>query len=281
MQAGNVSPETVDQQTEWYHCMTIDGVRTPGEFELDDVSATVPWPDLTGRRCLDVATFDGFWAFEMERRGASEVAALDIPDFSHVDYLPRRRAAATAGPTGAGFRYARARKGSEVTRLEGSVYDLSPEDVGTFDVCFMGALLLHLRDPMAALDAIRSVCRGVFVSVDQVDGRTTVLHRRQPLMAVRGEMDWVWTVPNAAGHRRMVEVAGFDVEDTALALAPYGPAVDEATLRRANSPRRLLGQRLLGLPAVPGLVLSIVVGRAVDLPPRDRARLPAREAEPH
>ncbi len=40
-------------------------------------------------RALDVATFDGFWAFEMERRGASEIVAIDLDCADKLDLPPR------------------------------------------------------------------------------------------------------------------------------------------------------------------------------------------------
>jgi tRNA (mo5U34)-methyltransferase len=46
------------------------GVLTPGWLDHRGAVARVPFPDsLEGKRCLDVGTFNGFWAFEMERRG--------------------------------------------------------------------------------------------------------------------------------------------------------------------------------------------------------------------
>src|SRR5207244_1994191 len=66
---------------QWYHTLELaPGVLTPGWFDLRDLARDIPWPDLTGKRCLDVGTFDGFWAFEMERRGAAEVVAIDVLD---------------------------------------------------------------------------------------------------------------------------------------------------------------------------------------------------------
>ena len=41
--------------------------------------------DLSGLRCLDVGTMDGFWAFEMERRGAASVTAIDLDDPNALD----------------------------------------------------------------------------------------------------------------------------------------------------------------------------------------------------
>src|SRR3954466_13460849 len=73
---------------EWYHTLELaPGVVTPGWFDTRKVVSQLPFPaSLAGKRCLDVATFDGFWAFEMESRGASEVAAIDLIDPLAADW---------------------------------------------------------------------------------------------------------------------------------------------------------------------------------------------------
>jgi tRNA (mo5U34)-methyltransferase len=79
--------------TEWYHSIELaPGQVTPGWFDTRAAAAKVPLPErLDGKRCLDVGTWDGFWAFEMERRGADEVVALDIDDADGWDWPPRER----------------------------------------------------------------------------------------------------------------------------------------------------------------------------------------------
>src|SRR5256885_9687090 len=64
----------------WYHSLALpDNVITPGSFDTSRELRQLPFPSsLAGKRCLDVATSDGFWAFEMERRGAAEVIATDV-----------------------------------------------------------------------------------------------------------------------------------------------------------------------------------------------------------
>ena len=78
----------------WYHTIDLgNGVVTPGLYDTPGECARVPLPaSLEGRRCLDIGTADGFWAFEMERRGAAEVVALDIDDPDDYDWpgAPRR-----------------------------------------------------------------------------------------------------------------------------------------------------------------------------------------------
>src|SRR2546429_10019624 len=65
---------------EWYNTLELGpGMETPGWHDTRPIVNQVPFPaSLEGKRCLDVGTFDGFWAFEMERRGAAEVVAIDI-----------------------------------------------------------------------------------------------------------------------------------------------------------------------------------------------------------
>ena len=218
----------------WYHTIEVaPGVVTPGYFDLRPIVDQLPWPDVQGKRCLDVGTWDGFLAFELERRGAAEVVAVDIPDHEEWDMPPRIRAGGVeylktaVGPEkGLGFRVAREVLGSSVVSKEVSVYDLSPERLGHFDVVVCGSLLLHLRDPLRALDAIRSVCTGSFLSTNQVDLTRSIVQRKRPLLRLDGLSDLCqWFLPNAAAHRRTVEAAGFDIErESGLYSIPFGVA---------------------------------------------------------
>ena len=244
----------------WYHTIDLPSGPTPGAFDARPTAEAVPWPDLHGKRCLDLATFDGFWAFEMERRGAAEVVALDVPDLADIDYLPRRRDVVVEERTGDGFRHAAAALRSSVTRVEGNVYDLDPQATGRFDVVLLGALLLHLRSPLAALEAARSVTRETFVSVELVDPVTSVLHRRRPVLTLRGQEAWTWSIPNVAGHLAWMRLAGFDVRQHALAVIPNGRGANAGTVHATGRPAHRLAQRLLRLPKVRGGVMSIAVG---------------------
>lgn len=216
----------------WYHTIELaPGVVTPGWFDLRPIVGRLPWPDVKGKRCLDVGTYDGFLAFEMEKRGAAEVIAIDIDDHDRWDWPPDVRAtggenlAKLAGPEkGRGFRIAKEALGSQVDRRPISVYDLTPDLMGTFDVVTCGSLMLHLRDPMRALEAIRGICTGWFLSSEQIDLWMSVVHRRTSVHVLNGSGPLCqWFVPNAAGHRRMVFAAGFEiVKSTRPYVEPYG-----------------------------------------------------------
>jgi tRNA (mo5U34)-methyltransferase len=248
--------EGLDDVTLWYHTLELPGgVVTPGWFDLRGLVQKLPWPDVAGKRCLDIATYDGFYAFELERRGAAEVIATDIPGHEDWDWPASLRArgadalAPLVGEKGHGFEVAHAALGSRVRKQTINVYDLHPDELGTFDVVVCGSLLLHLRDPVRALEAIRSVTGGVFMSIEAVSLPLSLIFRRRAMAELCEEDErcqW-WTV-NAAGHRRLLEAAGFDVIDSVPPFAePFGLR-HPAAHRSARNPRALansLLQRLL------------------------------------
>jgi SAM-dependent methyltransferase len=201
---------------DWYHTLELaPGVVTPGWQDTRPVAPSVPFGDLTGARCLDVGTFDGFWAFEMERRGGT-VSAIDILDPERWDWphgseaevkevINQRKAG------GRGFELAREALDSRVEREECSVYDLDPAVHGTFDLVYVGSLLLHLRDPVGALEAVRGVCGGRLIVVDGIDLWLSLVHPRRAVANFDGRgRPWWWHV-NETALSRLVESAGFTV----------------------------------------------------------------------
>lgn len=127
----------------WYHRIPIrPGIVTPGVHDASWTLRLLDLPDdATGLRVLDVGTRDGFFAFELERRGAEVVA---------VDYVPAEQT---------GFRVAADLIGSRVEHRNANIYDLSAEKHGTFDIVLFLGLLYHLPDPIQALLLLRSLCR--------------------------------------------------------------------------------------------------------------------------
>jgi tRNA (mo5U34)-methyltransferase len=202
---------------EWYHTIELaPGIVTPGWFDTRSVVSRLPFPEsLEGKRCLDVATFNGFWAFEMERRGAAETIGIDVLDPLQWDWPAGSEQAvidtmANRQIAGRGFEIAKEALGSSVERLDLSVYDLDPQSVGTFDFVYLGSLLLHLRDPVRALERVRSVCSGTLLVVDNIDLALT-LRSRKPLAALDGRgRPWWWNL-NLAALVRVVETAGFEL----------------------------------------------------------------------
>ena len=69
-------------QIDWYHTIELPGgAFTPGFYDHRPLVPRLPIPaSLEGKRCLDIAGSDGFFAFEMWRRGAAEVISIDLED---------------------------------------------------------------------------------------------------------------------------------------------------------------------------------------------------------
>ena len=250
-------------EVEWYHSIDLPGgVTTPGWFDTRRVVERVPLPaSLAGLRCLDVGTWDGFWAFELERRGAASVTAVDIDDPERWDWPAAARGSIgvevlrAVKSANQGFRIAHEALGSRVERRDLSVYDLDPATVGTFDLVFVGSLLLHLRDPVGALERVRSVCTGQVVVADAVEAIPSILRPRTPLARLDGRDKPWWWQPNRAGLIRLVEAAGFQpLRATGLYFEPTGPGHPKGrpSARRllAAAGREELVTALIGVPHV-------------------------------
>ncbi|HAM03629.1 MAG TPA: hypothetical protein DCQ30_15605 [Acidimicrobiaceae bacterium] len=204
----------------WYHTLDLgNGVVTEGMFDHRPVESRVMLPDdLSGARCLDVGTMDGYWAFAMERRGAAEVVAVDLADPEALDWPVSLRAKRVRTPdeTKAGktldetkgdrFELAKEALGSKVTRVPRSVYDLD-EDLGTFDVVFCGDMLVHLKNPPSAVEGLRRVCRDIAIVYNPT--KEQFGHRRRPLAQFDGIDEFEWWLPNRAALRRLMVAGGF------------------------------------------------------------------------
>lgn len=126
----------------WWHSFELpDGTLVEGVNSLEAQKARIaqfPIPaDLTGKRALDIGAWDGWFTFELERRGA-DVVAIDRWD------NPR-------------FREMHAALGSRAEYRQMNVYDLDPAKLGRFDVVLFLGVLYHLKHPLLALERVCSV----------------------------------------------------------------------------------------------------------------------------
>ena len=123
----------------WWHSFELpDGTRIDGVNTLDSLRNRLgqfPVPDdLRGKRVLDIGTWDGWFAFEMERRGA-EVVAIDCWE----------------NPL---FHEMHARLQSRVEYHQLDMFDLTPERIGRFDIVLFMGVLYHLKHPLLALERV-------------------------------------------------------------------------------------------------------------------------------
>jgi tRNA (mo5U34)-methyltransferase len=219
----------------WYHTIDLPhGVATPGFIDNRPTVSLFGLPgDLVGKRCLDIGTYDGFWAFEMERRGASDIIGIDVDspadhDISRplrlkAEALARsgtaaleedwNREMASAGMEwpGRGFRVAAEIIGSKAQRVGLDVYDLCPERLGTFDLVFISQLLLRMRDPQTVVENMISVTKpgGIAIIAEGYDTELEQLSR--PVSEFVGLTNMgIWWAHSIKSMQRMMETAGFE-----------------------------------------------------------------------
>lgn len=142
----------------WHEIEVAPGVVTPGDdsnrMKLPILDSIGLPQDKHGLRALDIGCSDGFFSFELEKRGASVVA---------MDFVPE---------TSTGFAVAKKILGSSVEYRMDNVYNIASDTFGHFDVVLFMGVLYHLRNPMAGLDAIRSVIKPggqLFVGTMMID----------------------------------------------------------------------------------------------------------------
>lgn len=133
----------------------VPGVYTPGPNDMEWIFRVAGVPlDLSGKTAIDIGTSNGGVAFELERRGAERVVAVDI--------VP---------PSWFGFDAIKEFLASDAEFVQASVYELPALLREEFDVLVFWGVLYHLRHPLLALDAIRALLRGVgFLETAVCDG---------------------------------------------------------------------------------------------------------------
>lgn len=218
--------ETEVRRYVWYHTLDLGhGVTTEGMFDHRPVLNRYLVPkDLAGKRCLDVGTMDGFWAFEMERRGAAEVVAIDVEDPEELDWprsIGERTVKTLDIEKGVRFELARQALRSRVERVLCSVYELDMT-LGLFDFVFCGDLLVHLKDPITAVQNIRTACRGSATICNPISQFRFA--RRRALAEFDGIDNFQWWALSEQALVRMMRAAGFARVETGkrFELAPKG-----------------------------------------------------------
>jgi tRNA (mo5U34)-methyltransferase len=134
----------VSRHDDWFHSIELPfNIITPGTANSEIKEQTlkdIGLPDnMLGLRVLDVGCMDGYFSFALERRGASVVA---------MDRRPLK---------GSKIETAILCLNSNIEYVNANVYDLHPSWIGTFDCVLFLGVIYHLRHPLLALEAIRSV----------------------------------------------------------------------------------------------------------------------------
>jgi tRNA (mo5U34)-methyltransferase len=184
----------------------------------------LPWPNVRGKRCLDLGSVEGQLARALEQRGATEVVAL----------------------------------------ADGSPLDdrqLDPAKLGRFDIVVGDGVLARCRDPLEALICVRRLTTGMLLSAEPIELWSSVLGRGRPqITLVDGLADGRRRTFNGAGHKQLLDAAGFSVERVSKPYVVPSP-VDHPGPRWRGW-LDALGQRAITGSSRPGQLHRALLARA-------------------
>jgi tRNA (mo5U34)-methyltransferase len=192
-----------------------------------------------GARALDLACNEGWWCHRLLEWGASEVVGIDIRP-QNV-----RRAELLRDQLGVSRERLRV--------LQGDVFEVSPEALGTFDVVLLLGLVYHVEDPIGAMRRAAALTRRLCVIESQLTRQT------EPIVFGWGATGPLLSSP--AGFAMLVEpdreTNALAAQEGAASLVPNRAAlelsarvagfgrVDATVPRQGYNPQYLAGDRVV------------------------------------
>jgi len=215
----------------WYHSYYFDnGFAIRGDYDIGADVAKYGFPEsMAGMSVLDIGTGAGWFAHYFEQLGA-EVFTVDARGYEDFDvygragYVPFETTGRTPdlldengnpiyfSPVSRGFWVMKDILQSRVQFRNSRVYDVNPGLFGgrKFDLVFLGAILCHLRDPIGALMAARSVCKHrVIASTPVVLGEPESETMPRQYLPYTNTDKISWWLPNEACFKHWFTAAGF------------------------------------------------------------------------
>lgn len=207
----------------WFHTFALNGdldLYTPGKardhgYRLASIPAS-----FEGLSVLDVGTFDGFYSFLAETRGARRVLAIDSEQYRA--WVRGRWGVTLEG--GEGFRTIAGLLGSKVEYRKMDAYEL-PSIEETFDVVFCFGILHRVEDPIGFLRILAgrlAPAGAILVETYGIAGDegagAGALRMPGPEEIYEGDDNCLWQF-SSGSLRRLGELAGlgeFTTHDTPL-----------------------------------------------------------------
>ena len=155
--------------------------------------------DVRGYCDFDVFGRDHYPSVALEKPEPDRI----LPDGTGIYYSPVSK----------GFWIMKDVLGLKASYVNARIYEIRPELFGgkTFDLVFIGSVLMHVRDPIGALMAAHTVCRHQLIA-------TTFMRESreaEPLMQMQeGAGDGIsWWIPNRPCLIQWLKAAGFSSFD--------------------------------------------------------------------
>ena len=207
-----VARATVKEVPFWFHTFALNraaGIYTPGVARDHRYRVSTLPSDFGGMSVLDVGTFDGFYAFLAEDRGADRVVAIDNEQYRL--WVASRWGVELAG--GEGFRtiHRLLDSGVEYRRMDAFELDRSDE---RFDVVYCFGILHRVENPLGLLRVLRGrTASGGIVLVETYGVRPADRDEGAIRVSAPGEVyardEFVYWGFGTIGLQRLARIAGF------------------------------------------------------------------------
>lgn len=187
----------------WHHAIDFgDGLISPGNTPINTLQAQAEayfHDGLGGKSFLDIGCWDGFNSFEAHKRGARRVLATDHFAWSAACWGSRES-----------FELARSHVAPSIEVMDIDLPDLSPANIGTFDVVLFAGVFYHLRHPFMALENLSKLATETFIVETHLD----LLDQDRPAMVFYPGSELAndstnWWGPNPACVEAMLHDVGF------------------------------------------------------------------------
>jgi tRNA (mo5U34)-methyltransferase len=220
----------------WFHTFALNaehGLYTPGVARDHRYRIPVLPASFEGQHVLDVGTFDGFYAYLAEHRGAARVLAVDNEQY--VAWVKARWGVTLRG--GEGFRAVGALLGSRVEYMRGNALELTSAGE-RFDVVLCFGILHRVENPLGLLRRLGALLSpGGQVLLEtygmagdgRIDQRTIEVKQRGEVYAADNCVYWAYSAGGLAALGRRAGLP--EVELTGSVIVDGHPRI-LATLAR-------------------------------------------------
>ena len=241
----------------WFHSIDFgEGVVSKGwksQAHLEHELNIFRIPDLRGKTVLDINTWDGFFAFEAERRGAARVVALDhymwaMDPVLHHNYWKEcmERGVVPAAyhtmpyykpgelPGKRGFDTAHRARGSKVEVVAADFMEMDMASLGMFDVVFYLGSLYHMENPLGAMKRVATVTKELAV----IETEAAFFHGLEqhalceffPSNELNNDVS-NWWAPNEKALAGLCRAAGFSRVESVVGPPPATESKRTAVVR--------------------------------------------------
>ena len=232
----NLLPEEIEQIkvnletdfTYWYHKIDLgNGIITPGfnyDPLWDNIRAVREGIDYRNKTVLDVASFDGLWAFEAERLGAKTVVATDCLYRTFKNFMFCRDILRSKCIPYYNISPYNLTERLDVFFQENFEQEKPYERM--FDIVQHLGLLYHLRDPLLSLSQARSCIKAggillIETNVIMDTEESYMIYNGIPFTHRLSDNYSVWWVPTINCMKEMLVASLFEPDESSIRVVEF------------------------------------------------------------